>query len=173
MTKNCYPVIKNASCLIVCFVSCPKLYVHFLVTPRFPDVYFNRKQTTEMSCLVQFMRILRGTYTDLKAEWGRLGCRMSLMAMMLSCLKCLRIFSSRKVRLAFVTTSKALDIFFIATCWPVKCKHDSMRNSMTVCTTCLNDSVNWFITEHCSTHRMTCVLFLHQICLTIVPSPGR
>lgn len=44
------------------------------------------------------------------------------MAIMLSCLKCLRILSSLKVRLAFVTTSKALEIFFIATCWPVYVK---------------------------------------------------
>lgn len=40
------------------------------------------------------------------------------MAMILSCLKCLRIFSSLRVRLALVTTSKALGIFLIATCWP-------------------------------------------------------
>jgi len=40
------------------------------------------------------------------------------MPMMLSCLKCLRIFSSRRVRFALVTTSKALGIFLMATCWP-------------------------------------------------------
>lgn len=47
-----------------------------------------------------------------------MGLKMSLMAMMLSCLKCLRIFSSLRVRLALVTTSKALGIFLMATCWP-------------------------------------------------------
>jgi hypothetical protein len=53
------------------------------------------------------------TYTSLKL-WREEGLRMSLIWMTFSCFKCRSSFISRRVRLASMLLSKALDIFLMA-----------------------------------------------------------